>query len=213
MGWQQRHDTNTSVTPKPRAWKADPMDTAARDEVDPRVERSRRVICRAAIEELADVGYGAMTIESIAKRAGVSKATLYRHWDGKLDLVSSALATAKDDLVVPNSGPVRERLTHILTYLATYLDDDNGLSACIPALVSASQYDDSVRDFHHRNSRQHRQIIIDIVQAGIDSGEITRSTDARLITEALVGPLFYCRLMTPTPFEPDRVQALIDLVL
>ncbi|MEO6651924.1 MAG: TetR/AcrR family transcriptional regulator [Ilumatobacteraceae bacterium] len=171
------------------------------------------MICRAAIEELAEVGYGAMTIESIAKRAGVSKATVYRHWDGKLDLVASALATAKDDLVVPSSGPVRDRLTHILRYLAERLDDDNGISACIPALVSASQYDESVRDFHHHNSRRHRQVIIDIVQAGIDAGEITRSTDADLITEILVGPLFYRRLMTPTPFDPDQVEAIIDLVL
>ncbi len=189
------------------------MDSAAGEEVDPRIERSRRVICRAALEELAEVGYGAMTIESIAKRAKVGKATVYRHWGGKLDLVSSALATAKDGLVVPQSGPVRDRLKHVLTYLATYLDDDNGLSACIPALVSAAQYDDSVRDFHHRNSRQHRQIITEIVQAGIDAGEITRSTDAQLITETLVGPLFYRRLMTPTPFEADQVQAIIDLVL
>lgn len=181
--------------------------------VDPRVQRSRRVICTAAIEELGGVGYGAMSIESIAKRAGVGKATVYRHWDGKLDLVESALSMMKDDMVVPTVGTVRERLSHVLRFLAEFLDDSSGLSACMPAMVSASQYDDAVREFHHRYSAERRQIIIDLVQEGIDSGEITNSTDAELLAETIIGPIFYRRLMTPTPFDPGRVAEVIDLVI
>src|SRR5947207_78275 len=55
---------------------------------DPRIERSRMVILQAAVEELAEVGYGAFTIESVAARAGVGKSTIYRHWPDKLALLA-----------------------------------------------------------------------------------------------------------------------------
>src|SRR4029078_13124760 len=59
--------------------------------LDPRIERSRRVILEAALEELGAVGYGALTIEGVAARAGVGKSTIYRHWPGELPLVQGAV--------------------------------------------------------------------------------------------------------------------------
>ena len=61
--------------------------------VDPRVERTRRVVLDATLDQLAEVGYGALTIEGVARSANVGKATIYRHWEGKLDLVSDAIRT------------------------------------------------------------------------------------------------------------------------
>jgi TetR/AcrR family transcriptional regulator of autoinduction and epiphytic fitness len=179
-------------------------------EPDPRVERSRRLIGRATLAELAEVGYGAMTIESIAKRAGVGKATVYRHWTGKLDLVASALELAKEELAVPAEGTVRERVTALLESLADHLRDST-LASCMPALVSASQYDESVREFHHRYASARRQVLIDLLHDGIATGELPADLDAELTAETLVGPLFYCRLMTPLPRE--RVRDVVRLVL
>src|SRR5580765_4898345 len=62
---------------------------------DPRIERSRRVILEAVLDELGAAGYGALTIESVAARAGVGKSTIYRHWAGKLELVEDAFRTLK----------------------------------------------------------------------------------------------------------------------
>jgi AcrR family transcriptional regulator len=56
----------------------------AQSRTDPRIERSRLVIRRAALDELGQVGYGAFAIESVAARAGVAKSTIYRHWPDKL---------------------------------------------------------------------------------------------------------------------------------
>lgn len=182
-------------------------------DVDPRIERSRRLICSAAIEEMADVGYGAMSIESIARRAGVGKATVYRHWDGKLDLVESALNLVKADMTVPTEGPVRERLVEMLTWLAEFLAGASAASACLPALVSAAQYDDSVRDFHHRFSAERRQAFIDVIEVGRASGEIDPGVDSRLVAETLVGPLFHRRMFTPEPYPADEVDAIVELVL
>jgi AcrR family transcriptional regulator len=182
--------------------------------LDPRVERSRRVIAEATIDEMAEVGYGSMTIEGVAKRAGVSKATIYRQWKNKLDLVAGALDTLKTDMQIDHSAPPRVRLTQLLTWLAAFLGDDaNPAAACMPMLVSAAQYDPAVRDFHHRFSSERRQVLIDILLDGQASGQFDADLDAEFTAELLVGPLFYRRLMSGGTFPESDVPALIDAVL
>lgn len=182
--------------------------------IDPRIERSRRLICDAALVEMGEVGYGAMTIESIARRAGVGKATVYRHWKGKLDLIESALESVGTELVIPASGSARERITAVLNRVATFLSDVDAPGwSCMPALVSASQYDSAVRDFHHRFSAARRQVLIDLIDEGKQLGDITIDADSELLAEMLVGPIFYGRLMSGRLFDPDRVGEIVDIVL
>jgi TetR/AcrR family transcriptional regulator of autoinduction and epiphytic fitness len=59
----------------------------------PRVTRTRQVVRAAVLEELADVGHGQFTIESVAARCGVGKSTIYRHWAGKPELIIDAMRT------------------------------------------------------------------------------------------------------------------------
>ena len=177
---------------------------------DPRVERSRRLICEAALDELAEVGYGAVNIESIAKRAGVGKATIYRHWEGKLGLLASALESISTEVQVSAVGTVRDRTIELLTWLANYLSDGSSASACMPAMVSAAQYDDSVREFHHRFSAERRAILIDVLDDGKRAGEISADADTQMLAEMLVGPLFYRRLMTSESFPAADVDKIVD---
>src|ERR1700744_3816322 len=81
------------------------LSMSARGEVrpDPRVERSRMVILAAAVDELAEVGYGGVTIEAVAARAGVGKSTIYRHWPDKLALIADAFETFHEPMV-PDLG-------------------------------------------------------------------------------------------------------------
>jgi TetR/AcrR family transcriptional regulator, regulator of autoinduction and epiphytic fitness len=182
------------------------------DDVDPRVERSRRRILEATLDELSHVGYGAMSIESIAKRAGVGKATIYRHWRGKLEILDSALNTMKFEVEIPESASAREQVVAMMTGLVGYLVGSRG-GACIPAIVSASQYDPAVRDFHHRFSGQRRAVLVRALRSGVESGEFAPDLDAELAAELLVGPIFYRRLMTNSPYQVDDVAHLVDTVL
>ena len=181
-------------------------------DLDPRVERSRRAIGQAVLEELGAVGYGAMTVESIARRAGVGKATVYRHWNGKPDLVESALDLLKEEMVVPQEGTARQRIVGLLEWLAGYIAD-SPLSRCMPAIVSAAQWDDAVRDFHYRFTTERRQILIDLVEAGQEGGEFDVDLDARLVAETLAGPIFYRRLMTAEPLPTAKVSEIVEMVL
>lgn len=188
------------------------IDLAAVADVDPRVERSRRAIGQAVLEELATVGYGAMTVESIARRAGVGKATIYRHWNGKPALVESALDLLKDEMVVPEEGTARQRIVGLLEWLAGYIAD-SALSRCMPAIVSAAERDDAVRDFHHRFTAERRQVLVDLVEAGQANGEFSADLEAELVAETLAGPIFYRRLMTAEPLPATRVTDIVEMVL
>jgi TetR/AcrR family transcriptional regulator of autoinduction and epiphytic fitness len=189
-----------------------PANAGGKENLDPRIVRSRRVILEATIDELAEAGYGAMSIESVAKRAGVGKATIYRHWRGKADLVESVLVMIKQDIVVRVDGTVRERVTSLLQGLATYLSDSRA-SLCMPAMVSAAHYDDTVGVFQFRFANERRQVLVDLLADGVSSGELDSDLDAELTAEILAGPLFYRRLMTDRPFPVDDVDQLVRAVL
>lgn len=180
---------------------------------DPRVERSRRVIRHAALEELAEVGYGGFTIESVAARAGVGKSTVYRHWGTRIGLIMDALETLnRQPQPDAGDGSARKRVERLLRHLAEVLVDSL-FSACVPALVDAAARDPAVAEAHHRYSARRRQALADAIADGVAAGEFPPRLDPDLASEALAGALFYRRLFAGEPFEPDRVPELVDAVL
>jgi AcrR family transcriptional regulator len=181
-------------------------------EVDPRVERSRRVILEATLDELGEIGYGAMTIESVARRAGVGKATIYRHWQGKLDLLADALETMKRPLPPPTEGSARERIVALLEALVDTLGESRW-SRCMPALIDAAARDETVQRFHRQFVAARRQVMVGLIVEGIDAGELAADLDPVLTSELLAGPIFYRRLMTGEPFPPSLARQIVDLVL
>jgi AcrR family transcriptional regulator len=185
---------------------------AAAADLDPRVERSRRIILEAVLDELGKVGYGALTIEGVAARAGVGKSTIYRHWPGKLELVEDAFRTLKASVVVPEDGTLRERVIAILQQVAGLLREST-YSACMPALIDAAERDPRVRAFHTRFSAERRAVLVDILRDAVESGELPPTADPELLADALVGPILVRRLMLTEPVGPEIAAALVDQIL
>lgn len=181
-------------------------------EPDPRIERSRRVVLTAALELLGELGYGGLTIEAVAARAGVGKSTIYRHWDGKLDLVEDAVRVLRSDLAVPAAGPVRERVVALLQQVATTLADSTW-SRCLPAIIDAAERDPAVLDLNRRFTCERRELMIGLLAEGVATGEVAAGGDLGLLAEALVGPIIVRRLLFHEPFEPEAVPRLVDQLL
>jgi TetR/AcrR family transcriptional regulator of autoinduction and epiphytic fitness len=181
--------------------------------LDPRIERSRQVILAAALAELGEIGYGGFTIESVASRAGVGKSTIYRHWQDKLALIADAFETLHQeggpDL---STGSARDKLARILAHVAEVLVR-SPFGTCLPALIDAAERDPALRDFHHRFQSEARKPTVALIASGIAAGEFPADRDPDLSAQALLGALFFRRLMTATPFDPAEADALIDTVL
>ena len=187
---------------------------AQREErIDPRIERSRMVILTAAVDELAEAGYGGVTIEAVAVRAGVGKSTIYRHWPDKLALIADAFETFHEEMVPDLSHlSARESIELLLGHVAEVVIDST-FSRCIPALIEGAERDPRVREFHHRYSASRRQALIELIARGAREGDFPADVDPALATSALLGAIFYRRLMTGSPFDPGDAGELVNTVL
>ena len=189
------------------------MSARSDERPDPRVERSRMVILEAVVGELADKGYGGVTIESVAARAGVGKSTIYRHWPDKLALIADAFETFHVQMV-PDLGDrtARESVELLLSHVAEVVLDSTW-SRCIPALIEGAERDPRVQAFHHRYNAERRQALIDLIARGVDAGEFRSGLDPELATVALLGAIFYRRLMTGEPLPAHGAGELVELIL
>lgn len=190
----------------------DPGSSASTVVEDPRVERSRRVILEAVLDELGAVGYGALTIEAVAARAGVGKSTIYRHWQGKLELVEDAFRTLKAPVEVPEGGTLRDKVVGVLEQVACLVEEST-YSACMPALIEAAERDPQVRDFHCRFSAERRAVLVGLLRDAVESGELPSDTDPEILADALVGPILLRRLMLAQPVDPAIAPELVDQLL
>jgi AcrR family transcriptional regulator len=171
------------------------------------------VILQAALDELGGVGYGAFTIEAVAARAGVAMSTVYRHWPDKLALIADAFQTFHQQLVPStDSGSPRQRVERLVRHVAEVVVDST-FSVCIPALIEGAERDPRVRAFHHRYSAARRQPLVDLLAEGVAAGAFPAHLDPELAALALLGPIFYRRLMTGERFDPQRAGELVDTVL
>lgn len=184
-------------------------------QADPRVEHSRRAILRAALDEFADAGYAGFRMESVATRARVGRSTLYRHWPDKASLIADALETLN---VQPDpgreapAGTARERVEILLAHLARALSE-SAVSACIPALVHAAETEPEIRRFFHTYSAHRRHRLTSTIAEGVSDGEFPARIDPEAASVALSGALFYRRLATDEPADPEFLKVLIGTVL
>jgi TetR/AcrR family transcriptional regulator, regulator of autoinduction and epiphytic fitness len=157
--------------------------------------------------------HAAFTVNAVAQTARVAKSTIYRHWPTKLALIADALETLNQQPgpeLAP--GTAREQIERLLEHLTSAFTESI-LSACIPALIEAAEHHPEVAEFLYGYSARRRQTLIDVIQTGIDSGELPSHLDAELAALALTGPVIYCRTMTPTPLQPGRSHQLAIQVL
>jgi hypothetical protein len=83
----------------------------------------------------------------------------------------------------------------------------------VPAVISAAQRDEGLRDFHHSSSAERRAFMVGMLDDARDAGHLDPSVDTNLLAELLVAPIFFRRLMTPQPFPVTEVEQLATMVL
>lgn len=188
---------------------------APRDEVDPRIERSRMCVLVATADLLREVGYGQLTIEAVAARSGVAKSTIYRHYGSKAELVSDAFTRvhASGGTDTPPPGPVRGRVAAILTDLACAVDEPQRLACLMPALIDAAERSDEMAELAHRMADESAQPLRAVLDQAVESGELPPHTDTGVLADALVAPIVMARLFHRPPVAVADIPALVDQIL
>jgi AcrR family transcriptional regulator len=179
------------------------------ERVDPRVVRSRRAVLEAAVAELAEAGYGAFTIDAVARRSGVARSTIYRLWPGRAELIEAALDTLNVQPTEPIETPSQAR--DAVRGLVRHLDiglNEGPVAACLPALIDGAERDPGIRRLHHdQNARRRARLTAAISEATGLHG------DADLLAHALAGAVMYSRLMTGRRLSGKQLDRLVDLIV
>lgn len=179
----------------------------------PRSDRARRAICEAFRAILVEEGFDKIRMEHVAARAGVGKATIYRHWTSKQALAVEVLfELANPHLAVPDVGDTR------LELLATVLGQMRALTETafgpvIRALLSEIARDPELGQSFRGTVVQARRDEVDrVIARGIRRGDLRPDLRAGLATEMLVGPVYF-RLMIGGRLDPEFAEQVVDEVL
>jgi AcrR family transcriptional regulator len=152
----------------------------------PRSEARDVEILDAAIQALVDEGFAAMTIEGIAARVGAGKATVYRRWNNKAELVAAAIQRhACSHVPLVDSGDVR---ADVREFLHGMLVSFRGIDGALMAVFSAERirHPELGEAFDRQFVAERRAHLRRIIQRGVDTGDLPATTDVELL--AAVGP-------------------------
>jgi AcrR family transcriptional regulator len=190
------------------------QDAAAASVLQPRRDaRAHRAILRATRQLLGSKGYAKMTIESVAARAGVGKATIYRWWSSKGALALDVLMEMLDLGPAPDTGTTRGDLVAIVNGTNTGLAHPTA-AAIIPGLATDLRHDPELAaSFRDRFVHPRRDSVAQAIDRGVQRGDLPAHTDRDLLIDLLNSPVFYRVLITGKPVEADLAEKLVDFVL
>jgi len=175
--------------------------------------RSRAAALDTTVELLAEVGYGRLTTAAVAKRAGVSTATLYRHWKSKDALVTDAVSGLVAEIRIPDEGDVRRDLLSLMrdaVRLYTTSVAAPALRGVTTEMANNPELRDTIRG-HFLEAR--RAALREVLERGVERGELVEAIDYELALDLLGGPLFYRFLITGGPIDEQLATGVVEVVM
>ena len=177
-----------------------------------RGDRARQRVLAAALDQLAEQGSAGFTMEGIARRAGASKATLYRRWSSSSALLVEAMAAAFRSFPAPTTGDLRGELVALLTSAADLLSSER-FPRLMAAVVDLAERDPALAHLHADLTAQRRRPVLDVLRQGQERGEVAATADLELLVDLLTAPFFYRRLIAHRPMPPSMARAIVDQTL
>jgi AcrR family transcriptional regulator len=184
-----------------------------RRRVGGRSARVRRDVLDAALVELAECGYGGLSMEAVARRAGVHKTTVYRQWPDRERLVTEAvMQVSLEELPLPDTGDLRSDLVALATAIAEQITRPR-VTALIRALVATAPQVPAFLDTTRAFWAVRYERTGGVVRRAIDRGELAPDTDAVVVLENLMAPLYLRLLVTGGELSQEFVIRSVDLLV
>lgn len=182
----------------------------------PRSEAARRAVLLAALEIVEESGYPALTMEGIARRAGVSKQTIYRWWPSKAAVVLDALNEGAAELApAPDGGDLAKDLRAFLR--RSVLGARGRTARLLVALMAEAQLDQAfAHSFQGGFLAGRRAVMVEFLERARARGEIGSDIDLELVAQLFFGALWYRLLAASGPlnhgFADQMTDALLELL-
>jgi AcrR family transcriptional regulator len=177
-----------------------------------RSEIARQKVRDTAASLLVEQGVQGFTVDEVARRSGVAKTTIYRHWPSAQSLLVDTVACQIEALPTPNTGSLRSDLRALYDQILPTAD--------IPArrrmmvgLVQAADDDPDLREALLAMMHQRSQPLHNVLELAQLRGEIPGDVDLALAADVVEGPLIFRFMLRGEPPEAAHLDALLDLVV
>ncbi|KPV57816.1 TetR family transcriptional regulator [Paenibacillus sp. A3] len=175
----------------------------------PRNVETQKSILSASYELLLENGFAAVTVDKIADRAKVSKATIYKWWPNKAAVVMDGfLFAASARLPVPDTGSTLNDILIHATNVTRFLTSREG--TIITELLGEGQFDPGLAEAYRTRYFQPRRLEArNLLEKGVQRGELKKNLDIGLCIDLIYGPIFYRLLVTGEKLDDAYVQQLV----
>lgn len=178
-----------------------------------RREARTEAILRAALEQLAKVGYSAMSIEEVAASVGIAKTTVYRRYPTKLDLVRAALGQFLGEAFgePPNTGSLRGDLILMGRQALQLTSSVIGQGLFRASLLHSVEPELEQMGKHFEFQRAERQRVVAV--RAVARGELSSEADFVTVMELLSGALLLRAVVKREPVDEIEVARMVDVLL
>jgi AcrR family transcriptional regulator len=176
----------------------------------PRSERADRAIIEATLSLLAESGAAGLCIEKVAARAGVGKATIYRRWPGKEDLLLDAIACLKTPLPEPRGLTVRDDLLALIEAMCQQFADPCHMREFALLLGEGAAYPRLMARYTETVIEPRREVIRTVLRRGVATGELRADIDVDAALFMMVGAVLARSRYGDAPVEPGYAGRVVD---
>ena len=179
----------------------------------PRSERADRAIIDAALSVFAESGPEGLCIERVAARAGVGKATIYRRWPGKEDLLLDAIGALQNPLPEPAGESVRQDLVVILNAMRDSVADPRRAREFALLLGEGAKYPRLMARYVETMLEPRREVIRSVLRRGVATGELRAGVDIVAALFLLTGAVIARGKTEPGSIPPGYAERVVDELL
>jgi len=177
----------------------------------PRSEEAHQAILDATLALLAEVGFSALTVEGVAQRAGVGKATIYRRWASKLPLVVEAFGALPGFADVDAGSLERDLKETLKAYLEAF--NTTALGTVFPSLAGERAHNPELSKLLEPVARARREPFVRIFERARARGEISPDVDLELAADLVLGPISVTLFFRGGVLSPRMVDPIVELAL
>jgi AcrR family transcriptional regulator len=178
-------------------------------ETDERVRQSKEAVLAATYELLTETGFGGVSVDAVARRSGVAKTTIYRHWPSRSALLLDACSRMRARPEVPDTGSLTKDLQMLAADLAGRLRTARWPTV-LPSIIDAAERDPELAALHARLHAEVTSAFQAVVERGRRRSELSPRRDLSEVVACVIGPLFYRRWFSREALDERFVNAVVE---
>jgi AcrR family transcriptional regulator len=179
----------------------------------PRSEAAEQAIIEATLDLFAEQGFEGVCVELVAARAGVGKATIYRRWPNKEELLLAALGSLKSPYPEPEGISVREDLLAIIEVMCADKADPRKSRRYALLLGEGEKYPRLMARYKAEVVEPRREMVRSVIRRGIETGELRPDTDVEIAMLTVTGAIMAQEKSAAGTLNREFAVRLVDGLL